>query len=553
MTSNQFPETDFTILDYLDQNTYLVDLANTNYANRVKGDRAVLKRFLFANDADWYGIEAVQQEIARLKQLTHPRIPAYIDAIATENGFCVLREYVEGQPISWELNLSADQIYQIAIDLLNIITYLQQLETPIFHNNIKPQNLIIDDNQNIYLTDFAFTYRDFTTKEILAKRYYFASPEYWQNKSLHLSSDLYSIGVILIAWLLKTPVNNISQLYEGDRLVFDFADAQIGEWLQQMVKPTPRYRFPSAQVALEALTNITNTNIEIPPKVFLRLEKRTYRLSNEDPLPIILRSSVYGDIVSIAFTVSNPQHTAELRGTWQIKPADDWISIEPTSFTGNETKFVLQADTQNLQEKATYERQIELHTNGDIAIAYLTIKVETANFFDKPKKWLSVGATGIIFLCAFWLSVIKYNLLMTIILSIFFIPALKFEFLTFTTAVASAGTWVLASFFTAVGVSDQIGYPLSAISSLVLLMSVSMYLLREALAVNVPLPFPILTSISATLSGLGLGLIYKEIGWGWLIFVPSLGFLWFLLLFPDWKLFRKMKDYQLRLPLLIKP
>lgn len=544
---------DFEILQNLDRDTYIVDISNSSYSSEDR-TRAVIKYFHFNESSDWYGIEAVAPEVERLKQLHHSGIISYLDIFPTDDGFCILRDYIAGHPLSPKLNLSEEAIYDVMLKLLDIFKYLQELENPIFHANVKPNNVIIDDDCNVYLTDFAFNYRDIPRKELLAQKYSFVSPEYWQGKPLVPSSDLYSIGLLLICWFGKISIADIPSLYDGDRLKFEFSNPQINDWLDQMVKPNPRYRFSSASDSLQALLNISYLKVESLPNVFMRLGKRTYRLGYELPLPFSLTSRSYGDTVIESFVISNSRDELQLMGEWLIPTSEQsWISIEPSHFQGNETRFCLQVNTQNLHENSTYLRHVQLLTNGEPSSVSLDIKVDTAKFFAKPKKWLSVGSIGLIFLAAFWLSTVEHNVLVTLILGLLFAPLLYSEFLTFTTATASAGTWVLGYLFSALGLGQEIGFPLSAISSFVLLMAVSVYLLREAVNVNVPFHFPVLASIFAAFSGLGLGLIFRSFWGGWFIFLPCLSVLFGLILFPDWQRFQRYQKYHRRLPFLTPP
>lgn len=545
---------DFKILENLDRDTYVVDINNSIYSNDSR-NKAILKYFRFKESSDWYGIQSVSLEVERLKKLRHSSILSYLDVIPTEDGFCVLREYVEGNPLSPDLDLSTDTIYSIASKLLEIFKYLHELDAPIFHANVKPNNIIVDADYNVYLTDFFFDYKSFTRKELVSQRYCFASPEYWQGKSLLPSSDLYSVGILLICLFAKIPVSDIPNLYDGDRLSFEFANIQINDWLHQLVKPNPRYRFASANEALQSLLNISYLKIESLPNVFIRLGKRTYQLSCESPPPIKLTACSYGDLVTDSFVISNSRDHLELSGEWSISPEDrSWISIDPSSFKGNETRFRLQVDTQNLYENSIYYRQIELLTNGEVSCINLDIKVDTAKFFTKPKKWLSVASIGLIFLAAFWFSVVEHNVLLTIAISVPFMPLLYFEFFTYTTAVASATIWGLGFFFsTAFGLGQEIGFPLSATASFILLMAISVDLVRKSISANIPFHFPFFAAVTSIFTGLGLGLIFRDLWGGWIIFLFSLLALFGIILFPDWQRFQKRQEYRRRLPFLVSP
>jgi hypothetical protein len=84
-------------------------------------------------------------------------------------------------------------------------------------------------------------------------------------------------------------------------------------------------------------------------------------------------------------------------------------------------------------------------------------------------------------------------------------------------------------------------------------MAVSVYLLREAVAVNIPLRFPVLAAIFAVFAGFGLGLIFRSFWGGWFIFLLCLFAVFGLILFPDWQRFQRYQVYQRRLSFLNPP
>ena len=107
-----------------------------------QNQEVVIKEFRFADDnANWTRFEAYEREVEILKQLQHPRIPNYIDALETSEGFCLITKYQEGKSLAERRSFTPEQIKQIAISILEILVYLQKCKPPIIHGNIKPENI----------------------------------------------------------------------------------------------------------------------------------------------------------------------------------------------------------------------------------------------------------------------------------------------------------------------------------------------------------------------------------------------------------------------------
>lgn len=117
----------------------------------------VIKRFLFAQSgATWSGFKAYEREIQVLQGLNYPGIPRYLDSFDAPTGFCMVQEYKEAQPLSVPRSFAPDEIKRIAVSILEILIYLQSRIPPVIHQDIKPENILVDNQLNVYLVDFGF-------------------------------------------------------------------------------------------------------------------------------------------------------------------------------------------------------------------------------------------------------------------------------------------------------------------------------------------------------------------------------------------------------------
>jgi hypothetical protein len=146
------------------------------------------------------------------------------------------------------------------------------------------------------------------------------------------------------------------------------------KWLEKMVEPRPKDRFPNAATALEALQPIPVSPL---PEVQLSHAKLDFR-ANE-----------IGAKVTQKITIKNPVITRQpLQGSWEVAPHSSdpphtpdshaWIYFDHGSFVGNQVECLITVDTSKLRANSLYQRQIRLQTNALPKTYTLDLKVETA-------------------------------------------------------------------------------------------------------------------------------------------------------------------------------
>ena len=236
--------------------TYLANEINTSTP-------VVIKHFQFAQSAaSWSEYEAYEQEIQVLKRLDHPSIPRYLDSFPTTAGFCMVQEYKNAPSLLVSRYFSPQDVKQIAISILNILKYLQtQQIPPVIHRDIKPDNILVDDQLNVTLVDFGFARLgggEVAISSVVKGTLGFMPPEQLFNRQLTKASDLYGLGATLICLLTGTTSTEIGSLIDDSgqinfkqkipKLSSDWVD-----WLQKMVEPNFKKRYSDAGEALNAL------------------------------------------------------------------------------------------------------------------------------------------------------------------------------------------------------------------------------------------------------------------------------------------------------------
>ena len=225
----------------------------------------VIKQFEFARPgASWAEYEIHQQEIQLLKQLYHPQIPCYLDDFETPTGLCLIQEYKPAPSLLQPRHFTPQETKEIALGVLEILVYLQEQIPPIFHRDIRPENILVDRSGllKVYLVGFGLARQGETGVNGAAKDSLgFIPPEQILNHPLTTASDLYSLGATLICLLTDTPPQEVGKLIDE---TFNFnlkplegrISPEFIRWLRKMVAPRLKDRYPNAAVALAALKPI---------------------------------------------------------------------------------------------------------------------------------------------------------------------------------------------------------------------------------------------------------------------------------------------------------
>ncbi|MDZ8064414.1 MAG: serine/threonine-protein kinase [Nostoc sp. DedQUE08] len=223
----------------------------------------VVKLLAFGGTVQWDDLKLFEREAQILKQLNHPRIPQYIDYFCIDDRtlwFALIQEYIPGESLKDKLAIgkrfSEKRAKKIAVEVLNILIYLHELNPGVLHRDIKPSNLIWGEDNQIYLVDFGAV-QDKAAKEgvtfTVVGTYGYAPMEQFGGRAV-AASDLYALGATLIHLLTGTSPSDLPQ----QDLRLQFTDQvnlspSFVSWLQKLIEPAPEQRFTSASVALNAL------------------------------------------------------------------------------------------------------------------------------------------------------------------------------------------------------------------------------------------------------------------------------------------------------------
>uniref|UniRef100_A0A7C5V0Y1 non-specific serine/threonine protein kinase n=1 Tax=Caldicellulosiruptor owensensis TaxID=55205 RepID=A0A7C5V0Y1_9FIRM len=197
--------------DFVIGNRYKVEekLGSGGMSVVYKAKDAILNRYVaikvlrseFAADEEF--LQRFRTEALAAASLSHPNIVSIYDVGQQDGMYYIVMEYVNGKTLKEFMKetgrLSPKDATTIAIQVLRALDHAHK--KGIVHRDIKPQNILIDENGIVKVTDFGIaravsTGTIINTNLTIGSVHYF-SPEQARGGYVDNRSDLYSLGVVL--------------------------------------------------------------------------------------------------------------------------------------------------------------------------------------------------------------------------------------------------------------------------------------------------------------------------------------------------------------------
>jgi serine/threonine protein kinase len=158
------------------------------------------------------GFQQFHAEIKTLGRLHHPNLVTLIGYHASETEMFLIYNYLPGgnlekfiqerstRAMDWKI------LHKIALDIARALSYLHDHCVPrVLHRDVKPSNILLDDDFNAYLSDFGLA-RLLGTSEThattgVAGTFGYVAPEYAMTCRVSDKADVYSYCVVLLELL----------------------------------------------------------------------------------------------------------------------------------------------------------------------------------------------------------------------------------------------------------------------------------------------------------------------------------------------------------------
>ena len=171
--------------------------------DRLLGRQVALKVLSSRYAHDEQFVERFRREASSAAGLNHPNIVQIYDRGEAEGTYYIAMEYLEGRSLKEVIvkyaPLSPELLVSVAVQIVEALRFAHRRD--VIHRDIKPQNIIIDNDGRVKVTDFGIARAGSASAmteagSILGTAHYF-SPEQAQGQPVEAASDLYSLGVVM--------------------------------------------------------------------------------------------------------------------------------------------------------------------------------------------------------------------------------------------------------------------------------------------------------------------------------------------------------------------
>jgi len=214
-------------------------------------------------------IEAFKQEALLLASLAYPNLPRIYDHFEEQQRWYIVMDYIEGQTLETMLEtapagkLELSLVLPIAKQLCTVLNYLHTRQPPIIFRDLKPANIMITEDEHVYLIDFGIArlFKVGQAKDTTALGTPgYAAPEQFGRAQSTAQTDIYSFGATLHHLLSGRDPSN--DPFQFPPLVLDqyAAGPDLAKLIQRMVAVQKDQRPSSIQEIKQTLQSLSSGN-----------------------------------------------------------------------------------------------------------------------------------------------------------------------------------------------------------------------------------------------------------------------------------------------------
>ncbi|VAI89997.1 unnamed protein product [Triticum turgidum subsp. durum] len=166
-------------------------------------------------------VQQIKREIAVMRRLRHPNIVQLHKVMACKSRIFVVMEYVRGGPLYRHIpansGLKEDETRRIFQQLVSALTFCHA--QGVYHRDIKPDNLLVDEHGNLKVADFGLSaHADTARREALLHTVcgtpLYVPPEVFARRGYDgAKADAWSCGIVLFVLAAgRNPAHRITLL-----------------------------------------------------------------------------------------------------------------------------------------------------------------------------------------------------------------------------------------------------------------------------------------------------------------------------------------------------
>ncbi len=234
----------------------------------------IIKSFPFSSIKDIQEFDRLEKETKILTHIKHPNIPGFIEAFNEKSDgdsfLYLVQEYIKGESLD-NLILSGKHFREkdliiLLITFVPVLQYLHSFSPAIIHRNIKPSNILLSEDNQLYLLDFdsvKSSNKNSQDPAYPAESYGYIPKELFEGKGVK-ASDIYSLGATSIYMLSHMEP---SEMEDPDGRIDFKPHVNISEKfssiIEKMIEPDLSNRFTDGDELLKALNSLSEPSSKI--------------------------------------------------------------------------------------------------------------------------------------------------------------------------------------------------------------------------------------------------------------------------------------------------
>ncbi len=350
--------------------------------DELSGLQVAVKVYAPGVGLDENGVQAFSEEFKLVFNLNHTNLlrPTYY-AIYDRMPYLVMPYVKNGSSLKYIGEFTEEQAWRFLRDVASGLEYLHNRIPPVIHQDIKPDNILVDDDGDFLITDFGISTKmrstlpaNSTTTVSMTMAY--AAPERWSRKNRPvMSGDIWALGASVFELLTGYPP--YGEL--GGRLQYDGAEIpeMEGNWSEELIEIVERClqretadRPTSGEVVSICKAHFDREIVPEPklPRGTTHIGKQTVSFSKQEGI-----------------STHNPQKEPTSKKEKQSKPISKQTVMRRTG--DGENIPLPGSSTVRMQDVADSQQEYDGHQS-----------YTDRRSFDKNKKWYVIVLAGILLL-----------------------------------------------------------------------------------------------------------------------------------------------------------
>jgi eukaryotic-like serine/threonine-protein kinase len=289
-------------------------------------------------------IKRFENEVAAALSLDHSNIVHVIDAGHTDDRYYLVMEFIEGKTLKQIINeegaLDLKRAVEISICVCNALNHAHS--AGFVHRDIKPQNIMINKEGQVKITDFGIARNLFAIERVdknntkIMGSVQYIPPEQAKGEKTDRRADIYSLGISLFEMITGTlpfegdtsvevALKHLKEPIPHPKRRNDRINDALNKIVLKATRKNKKIRYSSAVEFAEDLKQC----FEYPAGEYVKLEREHVKLSPKDRIKIrkrivlsislILASAVVVAVTLISLAMFGTKSNTEFEAPDPIK------------------------------------------------------------------------------------------------------------------------------------------------------------------------------------------------------------------------------------------